>query len=130
MHASRDSLPAETMGDSYEGHFADWGEFTGYFEKIKGGTDFSPLFVGLPDDNCQSPHWGYLFKGKIRFIYKDHDEVISAGEAYYAPPGHKIECLEMLRRWSFLLRRISRKRSRLRPRTWKRNSVDDVRRGT
>jgi hypothetical protein len=94
MHASRDSLPAETMGDVYEGHFADWGEFSGYFEKIKGGTDFSPLFVGLPDDMCQSPHWGYLFKGKIRFTYKDHDEVISAGEAYYAPPGHKFECLE------------------------------------
>jgi hypothetical protein len=94
MHASKDSLPAETMGDSYEGHFADWGEFSGYFEKIKGGTDFSPLFVGLPDDMCQSPHWGYLFKGKIRFTYKDHNEVISAGEAYYAPPGHTFECLE------------------------------------
>jgi hypothetical protein len=94
MHASKDSLPAETMGDVYEGHFADWGEFSGYFEKIKGGTDFSPLFVGLPDDMCQSPHWGYLFKGKIRFTYADHDEVISAGEAYYAPPGHKFDCLE------------------------------------
>ena len=94
MHASRDSLPAETMGDSYEGHFAYWGEYMAYFESIKGGTDFSPLFVGLPDDSCQSPHWGYVFKGKIRFIYKDHDEVISAGEAYYAPPGHTVEILE------------------------------------
>lgn len=94
MHASKDNLPVETIGDSYEGRFAEWGEFMGYFEKIKGGTDFSPLFVGLPDDSCQSPHWGYVFKGKLRFIYKDHDEVISAGEAYYAPPGHKIECLE------------------------------------
>jgi hypothetical protein len=94
MHASKDSLPVETIGDSYEGHFAEWGEFMGYFEKIKGGTDFSPLFVGLPDDSCQSPHWGYVFRGKLRFIYKDHDEVIGAGEAYYAPPGHKIECLE------------------------------------
>jgi hypothetical protein len=82
------------MGDAYEGRFADWGDFTGYFEKIKGGTDFSPYFVGLPDDMCQSPHWGYLFKGKLRFIYKDHDEVISAGEAYYAPAGHSIEILE------------------------------------
>jgi len=82
------------MGDVYEGHMADWGDFSGYFEKIKGGTDFSPLFVGLPDDMCQSPHWGYLFKGKIRFTYKDHDEVINAGEAYYARPGHKFECIE------------------------------------
>jgi hypothetical protein len=94
MYASKEVLPVETIGDSYEGRFADWGEFMGYFEQIKGGTDFAPLFVGLPDDMCQSPHWGYVFKGKLRFTYKDHDEVISAGEAYYAPPGHTVECLE------------------------------------
>jgi WD40 repeat protein len=57
----------------------------------------SPLFVGLPDNMCQSAHWGYLFKGKLRFTYKDHDEVISAGEAYYAPPGHTVECLAISR---------------------------------
>jgi hypothetical protein len=94
MHASKDSLPIETIGDSYEGRFADWGDYLGYFENIKGGTDFAPLFVGLPDDMCQSPHWGYVFKGKLRFVYKDRDEVINAGEAYYAPPGHTVECLE------------------------------------
>jgi hypothetical protein len=94
MHASPDSLSVETIGEVYEGRFADLGDFTGYFEKIKGGTDFSPLFIGLPEDSCQCPHWGYLFKGKMRFIYDDHDEIISAGEAYYAPPGHKTECLE------------------------------------
>jgi hypothetical protein len=94
MHASKDNLHVETIGDVYEGRFAEWGEFSGYFEKIKGGTDFSPLFVGLPDNMCQSPHWGYLFKGKLRFIFNDHEEVISAGEAYYAPPGHTVVCLE------------------------------------
>lgn len=94
MHASKDNLPIETIGDVYEGRFANWGEFSGYFEKIKGGTDFSPLFVGLPDDMCQSPHWGYVFKGKLRFTYKDHEEVISAGEAYYAPPGHTVAIIE------------------------------------
>ena len=88
MHASKDSLPLETIGDSYEGRFADWGEFTGYFEKIKGGTDFGPLFVGLPDDMCQSPHWGYVFKGKMTARYADRDEVFTAGDAFYTPPGH------------------------------------------
>lgn len=94
MHASKDQLHAETIGDSYEGRFAEWGEYMAYFEKIKGGTDFSPLFVGLPDDMCQSPHWGYLFKGRIKFTYKDHEEIINAGEAYYAPPGHSFLCIE------------------------------------
>ena len=94
MHASKSELQAETIGEVYEGRFADWGEFTGYFERIKGGSDFAPMFVGLPDNMCQSPHWGYIFKGKIRFTYKDHTEEISAGEAYYAPPGHTVECLD------------------------------------
>jgi hypothetical protein len=29
-----------------------------------------------------------VLSGKLRFKYADHDEVISAGEAYYAAPGH------------------------------------------
>jgi hypothetical protein len=94
MHAAKDDLQVETIGDSYEGRFAHWGEFTGYFEKIKGGSNFAPLFVGLPNDMCQSPHWGYVFKGRLRFTYKDHTEEIGAGEAYYAPPGHTVETLE------------------------------------
>jgi hypothetical protein len=94
MHASREALTPEAIGDIYEGRLIDWGEYSAYFERIKGGTDFSPYFVGLPNDSCQSPHWGYVFAGKIRFIYNDHEEVITAGEAYYAPPGHRVECLE------------------------------------
>jgi hypothetical protein len=94
MHASKGSLTPEPMGDSYVGRLVDWGEYSGYFEEIRGGTDFTPLFKGLPDDMCQSPHWGYVFKGKIRFTFKDHEEVISAGEMYYAPAGHTFTCLE------------------------------------
>jgi hypothetical protein len=31
----------------------------------------------------------------MRFRYTDsHEEVVSAGEAYYAPPGHSFEALE------------------------------------
>ena len=50
--------------------------------------DATPVFRGLPDDRCQSPHWGYVFRGKLTFRYSDHDEVYEAGDAYYAPPGH------------------------------------------
>src|SRR5207245_7421707 len=27
--------------------------------------DLAPLLKGLPDDRCQCPHWGFLFKGRI-----------------------------------------------------------------
>jgi quercetin dioxygenase-like cupin family protein len=43
---------------------------------------------GLPDDRCQSPHWGYVVRGKVTFTYPDHAETYDAGDAYYAPPGH------------------------------------------
>jgi mannose-6-phosphate isomerase-like protein (cupin superfamily) len=43
---------------------------------------------GLPDDRCQSPHWGYVVSGKVTFTYPDHAETYETGDAYYAPPGH------------------------------------------
>ena len=50
--------------------------------------DATPVFRGLPDDRCQSHHWGYVFSGKVTFKYADRHEVYEAGDAYYAPPGH------------------------------------------
>ncbi len=37
---------------------------------------------------CQCPHWGYVFEGRMTWRYGDREEVVEAGEAYYAPPGH------------------------------------------
>jgi len=50
--------------------------------------DGTPLLKGLPDDRCQCPHWGYVFKGKLTWRFADHEEVSEAGDAFYAPPGH------------------------------------------
>ncbi len=94
MHASKDQLPAERLGD-YEGRMTQFGDYYVNFESIPAGMGGPELFKGLPDDACQSEHWGYLFKGKIRFSYTDGSEdIISAGEAYYARPGHVFEALE------------------------------------
>src|SRR4029078_4778890 len=59
-------------------------EFTTFHEDA-GGT---PACKGLPDDRCQSPHWGYVVRGRLTFRYADHDEVYETGDAYYAPPAH------------------------------------------
>jgi hypothetical protein len=72
----------------YEGHYDRLGEYTVAFETFSEGGDFSPLFRGLPDDRCQSPHWGVVLKGSLTFNYADGQDVVEAGEAYYAPPGH------------------------------------------
>jgi hypothetical protein len=62
--------------------------YTVEFTTFREDADGAPAFKGLPDDRCQSPHWGYVLRGRLTFRYADHDEVYDAGDAYYAPPGH------------------------------------------
>jgi len=77
----------EDMG-VMEGRYEELGGYTVGFETFREDADATPLFKGLPDDRCQSRHWGYVVAGEVTFRYADHDEVYSAGDAYYAPPGH------------------------------------------
>lgn len=47
------------------------------------------LAKGLPDDVCGAEHWGYVLGGSVVFERLDGStERISAGEAFYCPPGH------------------------------------------
>jgi hypothetical protein len=94
MNTSKDQIPAERLGD-YEGRMAQFGDYYVNFESIPAGLGGPELFKGLPNDACQCEHWGYLFKGIFRFTYTDGSEdVVSAGEACYAHPGHVFEALE------------------------------------
>ena len=70
------------------GRYEELGGYTVGFETFREDADPTPLFAGLPDDRCQSPHWGYVVKGRIAFRYADREEVYETGDAYYAPPGH------------------------------------------
>jgi len=66
-------------------------ELDGYsvsFVSISQDMDLAPMLKGLPDDSCQCPHWGYVFKGRLTWRFADHEEVTEAGDAFYAPPGH------------------------------------------
>ena len=67
------------------------GQVDGYtvnFTSLHEDIDATPLMKGLPDDRCQCPHWGYIFKGRMTARYADRDEVFEAGDAFYTPPGH------------------------------------------
>jgi hypothetical protein len=93
-HASKDQIPPEKFGD-YEGRMQQFGDYYVNFETIPAGLGGPEIFKGLPDDACQAEHWGYVFKGKIRYSYTDgHEDILSAGEAYYVAPGHVFEALE------------------------------------
>lgn len=88
--ASRQTASEKVELEGYEGQFEHWeGGYSVGFEKYSADADLAPLFVGLPDDRCPCPHWGYVIKGKVTFTYADGKaETYEAGDAYYAPPGH------------------------------------------
>ena len=71
-----------------EVRYAELDGYTVAFETHKADMDPAPFFRGLPDDRCQCPHWGVVLSGRIIFRYPDHDEVYTAGDAYYGAPGH------------------------------------------
>ena len=61
-----------------------------YFS-LGAGADIAPLLKGLEGDSCQSPHWGYLLQGELTVTFADNkEEVVSAGDLFYWPPGHTV----------------------------------------
>ena len=70
------------------------GDMTVAFIRVPAGWDLGPMLVGLPDDLCQCPHWGYVLSGRMKLRTKDGDEVYEAGQAFYWSPGHAPMALE------------------------------------
>lgn len=84
-----DTAAQHASFDGFDGHYDEAGDLTIGFEAYSRDEDPSPLFVGLPDGHCQARHWGVVLEGTMTFTYLDGSrDVIHAGEAYYAPPGH------------------------------------------
>src|SRR3989440_13097464 len=76
-----DHGPVVDRADQLDGYTVN---FLTFVEDV----DATPLLKGLPDDQCQCPHWGYVTKGRVTFRFGDRDEVFEAGDAFYTPPGH------------------------------------------
>jgi hypothetical protein len=86
---SKDTASQVVEVEGYEGRMEELGGWTAAFERYSADADLAPLFAGLPDDRCQAPHLGYVFKGKVTFTFADgREETYEAGDAYHAPPGH------------------------------------------
>lgn len=77
----------EEQGPAVE-RYEDLGGYKADLVTLGEDADLTPLLQGLPNDQCQCPHWGYVFKGRMWFRYGDRVEVFEAGDAYYVPPGH------------------------------------------
>jgi len=86
---SKDGASQSESAPGYEGRFEELGGYTVAFETYTEDSDLAQFFKGLPDDACQCPHWGTVVKGKLTYRYTDGtEETITAGDAYYAHPGH------------------------------------------
>lgn len=88
MRGSKQDLSLDVEEPGVAIRQAEWGEMNAALETFAAGVATAPLFKGLPDDRCQCPHWGYVVKGRVRVHYRDHDEILNAGDVYYMPPGH------------------------------------------
>ena len=89
VRGSKNDLPlVEDYGESLKSWQAEWGEMITEISTFPAGFDAAPFFKGLPEGMCQSPHWGYVLKGRVRIRYRDREEIITAGDAYYLQPGH------------------------------------------
>jgi hypothetical protein len=88
MHGSKDDLPLATKEDGWVTHGAEWGGMTTTFDLIRPGYDWTEAFAPFPDGLCPVRHWGYVRRGRMRIRYRDREESIGAGEAFYLEPGH------------------------------------------
>jgi hypothetical protein len=84
---SKESAQVDQHGPVEDRH-EDIDGYTVNFVSFGQDVDGTPMVKGLPDDRCQCPHWGYVFKGKVTYRFADHEEVFEAGDAFYLPPGH------------------------------------------
>ena len=88
MRGSAKDTPAAIDLPEATIRFVDWGGMTIETGEVRQGLDLATLLVGLPDDKCQCPHWGYVIKGQLRYKTATGEEVFNAGDFYYVGPGH------------------------------------------
>jgi hypothetical protein len=84
----KDEAPILVDAPEIEGRYVELGDITVAFERFALDVDPARFFRGLPDDRCQCPHWGTVLSGRLVFRYADREEVLTAGDVYYAEPGH------------------------------------------
>jgi hypothetical protein len=88
-----EQLPTVAQIPDVEIRREDHGDLAVCMLRLGEGLHTASLFEGLPDDQCQCPHWGYMIRGTIRVHTSDGYKDFEAGEAYYWPPGHNLEAV-------------------------------------
>jgi hypothetical protein len=68
------------------------GKISGEYFSLAAGVDTTPLFTGLEGDLCQSPHWGFVVKGKLTTTDAEGiQETVNTNDLFYWPAGHNVK---------------------------------------
>ena len=82
-------MPVEVSAGDLETRYLELGEMAIRHARIPAGTDFGPVWAGLPNDRCPSAHWGIVLEGSLSLVHADGSvEIARAGEVYHWPAGH------------------------------------------
>ncbi|MBE0675067.1 MAG: cupin domain-containing protein [Bacteroidales bacterium] len=77
------------------GDATGFGKISGEYFSLSAGVDTTPLFMGLEENLCQCPHWGYLISGQLTTTDADGiKESVNANELFYWPSGHNVKVNE------------------------------------
>jgi hypothetical protein len=89
MHSKLEKLPVTMEAPGTKTHMQPgWGGMAVAYW-VMSGVDSRPMLMGLPNNSCPCPHWGYMLKGTMHLTYDDGTkETVSAGDLFYMPAGH------------------------------------------
>lgn len=102
MHITKNDIPIKIdIPGAKARQKTDFGDAAGY-DKIGGeyfslgaGSDIAPLLVGLHDDACHAPHWGFVLSGKVIVRYTDGaEETCSGQDLFHWPAGHSVRVVD------------------------------------
>lgn len=86
-------IPGATLRQQTNfGDVTGFGKISGEYFSLSAGVDTTPLFMGLENNMCQCPHWGYLISGEVSTTNAEGvKEVVVANDLFYWPPGHNVK---------------------------------------
>lgn len=100
MHTQKQDLPVKIdVPGAVARQLEDFGNASGTmgaeYMSLAAGTDLAPLLVGLENDSCDSPHWGYVIAGRVVVTYSGAPaDVCVTGDVFYWPGGHSVRVEE------------------------------------
>lgn len=89
-------IPGATLRQQTNfGDVTGFGKISGEYFSLSAGVDTTPLFMGLENNMCQCPHWGYLISGEVSTTNAEGvEEVVVANDLFYWPPGHNVKVIK------------------------------------